>query len=414
MKLRWSILVGQVFLFSVVHWGFQIHLPLFPLFVIVLIGVLSNVHLSLWLRTEPDVREWMIGTILLLDVFLLTGILFFTGGSANPFSFLYLISISLGIVVLNARWMWVMTLVTLSCYGSLFIHWGGAKVHIHDPHHMKMHLEGMWVAYAITTILIVYFVTRMKRALIQQEQALDALHDLQRRSEKIASLAALAGGAVHEFSTPLGTIAIAAKEMEEILEEHPELHELKEDAQLIRQEVEHCKRISQELLLQAGETLGEESLPVRLETLFADTLKDFSDAQRVEVSIESSAQYCSLPLPPGAFVQLLRGLLNNALEASTAEDSIQLKARCTSSDVRIEVHDQGTGISKDVLARLGEPFFTTKAASQGHGLGIFLAKTMMERLGGMIDFETKWGEGTVAALIFPIEQIQLHTEHPDV
>jgi two-component system sensor histidine kinase RegB len=404
------MIAGQVVLLSGVHWGLTFPMPIAWIATLVLIAFISNIVLTGWLKLQRPAQGWMIGLVMLLDVLLLTGLLASTGGPANPFSFLYLIYIALGIVVLSTTWIWTLTLTTLLAYGSLFLQQKGHAGHhtIHNPHHMKMHLEGMWIAYAITAVFIGYFVTRMKQALVKREEELQHLKEFQQKGEKIASLASLASGAVHEFSTPLGTIAIVAKELERALDKHPDLLELKQDAQLIREEVRRCKQISEELLRQAGETLGEASQPILLDTLFQNVLEHFPQANQVDMHLEESLKKQLFPLPRVAFLQLLRGLLKNAVEASQPNETIHLHAKRCDKQLCIEVIDHGSGISPDVLKRLGEPFFTTKSASEGHGLALFLAKTTMERLGGNLAVSSTPGEGTTVSLTFPLDT---NTQH---
>ncbi len=398
-KLRWTMIIGQIFLLSMVKWWLKMHIPLAFVSTLIVFAILSNITIVVWLHQDRPAKEWMLTVIMIIDVLLLTGLLNATGGPANPFSFLYLIYIALGIVILSAETIWFLGLLTLLSYGSLFL-LKGKHTHntLHSPAHMKMHLEGMWVAYAITTVFIAYFVTRMKYALMRREAEVQALHDLQIRSEKLAALAALAGGAVHEFSTPLSTIAVIAKEMERSLSEQPTLQE---DAQLIRTEVERCKRISQELMSQAGEALGEESLSIPIQEVFETALLQYQQSERVHIDISQEASKQSIPLPPQAFQQVLRGLLNNAEEASSKESPIHLLASMDTEHFVITVKDRGTGIPEEIIHRLGEPFFTTKAASEGHGLSLFLAKTLMERLGGQLQIHSVVDEGTEIRLCFP-------------
>lgn len=404
VKLRWTMIVGQLALFVGVHWGLGLRLPLLPLGVMVGLGALTNLWLGWQPRKERSIPEWLLGLVMMFDVLLLTGMLYVTGGPANPFSFLYLVFISLGIVVLGTRWVWGLSWLALLCYGSLFIQWGGGSHHmIHSPHHMRMHLEGMWVAYAITTVCIVYFVTRMKRELTLREAEVAALNDLQIRSEKIAALAALAGGAVHEFSTPLSTIAVIAGELERGLE--PENQALLSDVRLIREEVLRCKKISQGLMLQAGESLGEMSLQTSIDALFESTLSELSRPDWLEVGIDEEIKSLDLPVPPMAFSQMLRGMIHNAKEASVSGTPVSLLARLEKKHLVIEVIDRGYGIDPALLPRLGEPFLTTKPASQGHGLGLFLAKTLMERLGGELRIHSVPNEGTTVRMLFALSML---------
>lgn len=406
VQLRTILIVGKVLLIGLAHFWFGLTMPLLALGVLVGIEALSNLALHLRLRKPSSLPVWMLGAVMTLDLLLLTGIFFLTGGPANPFSFLYLVYIAMGILVLESKWMWFLSVFTLACYGSLFL---GQSTHhhaMHNPHDMKLHMEGMWLAYAITTVLIVYFVTRMKFALQKRESELALLYDLQVRSEKLASLAALAGGAMHEIATPLSTIALVAKELERNLEKQGLESVMVEDARLIREQVESCRGILQTLVNQAGENLGEGSQRISLKELSTQTLQAFSARDLVLVEFQHDLQDCELWLPVESMARVLRNLLHNGLEASQVGESIQLRFEQKADDLLIQVIDTGTGIPVDVLEQVGEPFFTTKPAGRGHGLGVFLATNLAERLGGQLDIHSLTHQGTTATLSLPLEVLR--------
>src|SRR5262249_9182438 len=130
---------------------------------------------------------------------------------------LYLVNIALAAVVLRPRWTWTLVAVSLACFGTLFAQprWGaGTAPALGHEAHFRMHLQGMWVAFGVAAIFIVYFVQRVTRALAARDAELAAAQLATARHERLAALATLAAGAAHELATPLSTIAVAAKELE--------------------------------------------------------------------------------------------------------------------------------------------------------------------------------------------------------
>jgi two-component system sensor histidine kinase RegB len=103
-------------------------------------------------------------------------------------------------------------------------------------------------------------------------------------------------------------------------------------------------------------------------------------------------------------VQALRGLLDNACDASAVESAVAMRVGHDRGDCRIEVRDSGAGMSHEVLARAGEPFFTTKDPGKGMGLGLFLAHALADRLGGRLELDSMPGRGTVARLMLPFAE----------
>lgn len=410
LRLRWGSLAGQAAIILVVVGVMDIPLPLAPLFSVIAIGVASNLVAAIWLRGERRVDEWMLGLPMMIDVGLLTALLYLTGGPLNPFSFLYLVNIALAAVVLQPTWTWALVVVSLACFGGLFLDHVplpiGHAEHDHGSGHpMSMHLQGMWVAFGVAAVFIVYFIQRVTRALAAQEAELAAAHARTERNERLASLATLAAGAAHELATPLSTIAVVAKELERQLEKGPRASEAVLDARLIRQQVERCREILVQMAADAGESAGETALPVWIEELLEAALAGLTDRSHIRIVIEEQARGGLLHIPLRAVAQALRGLLKNAQQASPRGAEVQLRVAVDDRLWVIEVRDRGVGMSPEVLARAGEPFFTTKAEAgtdRGMGLGLFLARAVLERLGGALELASTPGGGTVATLTLPV------------
>jgi two-component system sensor histidine kinase RegB len=308
-------------------------------------------------------------------------------------------------VVLRSLWTWALSGLALASFGLLFLVpvWvpfreldeGGFHVD-----HMRMHLEGMWVAFGVAAGFIVYFVQRVTRALAAREAELLAARSLAARHEKLTSLATLAAGAAHELSTPLSTIAVVAKELERQLAPAGRA-EVVADVHLIREQVRRCHDILQQMAAEAGEGAGEGISAVAIEDLVCTAIDGAVDPARVEISLAESARGRVLHVPPRALAQALRGVLKNAAQASPPVRKIRLHVACDDGSWRFQVRDEGSGMSADVLQRTGEPFFTTKSPGQGMGLGLFLTRAVLARLGGRLEIDSEPGGGTTAVLVLP-------------
>ncbi len=175
----------------------------------------TNAALAFQLRS-PAPRRAVVGGVLLVDVGLLTGILYLVGGPINPFSIVYLVGITVAAVALGHRWAMALGIVSNVAYGFTFFH--------HRPLEfvdasasgavLTLHLYGMWVAFGAATGLIAYFVGRVSEALAERERELAAARAVAAKSERLAALFALGAGAAHELATPLSTISTAAGELE--------------------------------------------------------------------------------------------------------------------------------------------------------------------------------------------------------
>jgi len=414
VRLRWGALLGQLITVLAVNFGLRIRLPLGALCVVLAIEAASNVVFARWARrtlssTLSD--STLLALPMALDVVLLTALLFLTGGPFNPFSFLYLVHIALAAVVLSARLTWSLVALSLACFGMLFVgeHWLPSAFFRQLDHldQMRVHTQGMWFAFAAAAIFISYFVTSLRHSLAQRELELVRARSLASQSEKLASLATLATGAAHELSTPLSTIAVVAKELERALTrlQHAATEQTESaqaDARLIRREVERCREILQRMAADAGHVPEPDDSPMSVAELLNSAVQGIPRADGVRIVVDADAQDCSLHNQAQAVTQALRGVLKNALQASPADKPVEISATLTDAGCCIEVRDRGTGMGEDVLMRAGEPFFTTKEPGEGMGLGLFLARVVVDRMNGQFDLHSTLGQGTVVTLTLPV------------
>ncbi|HEY0714120.1 MAG TPA: ATP-binding protein, partial [Polyangia bacterium] len=413
IKLRWGAIAGQLVTIAFSSLLLDMPLALVALGTVIALEALSNLGASLWQRSGRDVSEASLVLLLVLDIVFLTALLSFSGGPSNPFNFLYLVHIALAAVVLRSGWTWGLLCFSVLASGTLFL-WdplsseGDAGL-AHHAHHMRLHLEGMWVAFAVAAAFIAYFVTRVRRALAQRELDLESERRLVAVNEKLAALATLAAGAAHELATPLGTIAVVTRELER---RSLARQEDCDDIGLIRKQVDRCREILDGMASDAGAGAGGGFFGTTVEALLAEAARDVAGVPqvRVEVRVEGRADGRADGGPPGAITvplatlaRAIRGVIRNAQEASPPGSEVVLRGSLTSGELLVEVEDRGTGMSPEVLRRAGEPFFTTKAPGRGMGLGLFLTRTLTERLGGRLEVSSRPSQGTLVKIRLPAD-----------
>lgn len=407
VRLRWGVLVGQALLVIAVDSSMGITLPTLPLLVIIGAGLATNFGVTLWQRGATRVGDAVLSGVMLLDAILLTALLYLSGGPFNPFTTLYLVNVALAAMLLPARWAWGLLIASLIAFGSLFLlQQLPAPSGLPLPGHadmMRLHIEGMWVAFALAAGFIVYFVQRVRRALAAREAELARARDLASRQEKVAALATLAAGAAHELATPLSTIAVVAREVEEALAMGPQ--EVRADLLLVRAQVDRCRLILQRMAAGAGEAPGEALVRVTVLECIRAALEQVESAERVAVEVVPGAEDCAVSAPRRALAGALAGLVRNALQASQDSAPVRLRVLHEGERCSMEVRDTGRGMAPDELRRAGEPFFTTKPPGAGMGLGLFLTRTLVEHLGGQLLLESTVGVGTTARLVLPLVEL---------
>jgi two-component system, sensor histidine kinase RegB len=211
----------------------------------------------------------------------------------------------------------------------------------------------------------------------------------------------MAAGAAHELSTPLGTVALAAKELERALTRTQE-PELVADARLIREQVGRCRTILEQMAQGAG-TVGESVTTCTLGELLDESLVGVRDAPEVHRDVPDDLARTDLRLPPRAVSQALRSLITNAQDASPPNAAVVLAVRCDDQTVELAIRDRGAGMPGEILERIGEPFFTTKPPGRGMGLGLFLARAVIEAVGGTLHIASTAGSGTEVRVALPTD-----------
>lgn len=401
LTLRWIAVAVQTVL-VLLAW-LWLNLP-FPIPVLLaLLAVLAGSNLALsWLSSrvrfcdasgiDSATRQATVaGGALLFDSAMLTAMLSLSGGPVNPFSVFYLVHVALAAALLEGSWALVLSLATSFGFGLLFFVTPEASMHVmHHGIGFSVHLRGMWIAYGLAAAATGTFVAKQARELRARERELATLKEANARAERLHALHNLAAGAAHELGTPLGTIVLVAGEL------HAKASADHEDLALLVSQAERCRAILQRMTADAGNPHGERPEPIPFSWLAARLRETFPAAQLV-LDLPDAAG--TVLAPREALVQALCNLVKNALDASTSSSPpVDVRLARTAGDFVVTVHDHGTGIDDAALARLGEPFFTTKEPGQGMGLGLFLARALVEAMGGNLEIDSELGKGTQVSL----------------
>ncbi len=405
VQLHWWAILGQfVAVIASVILG-DVVLPIPSILTLLALEGIANGLLAIWSR-RARITDLTIALVMLGDAVVLTILLDLTGGASNPFSTLYLVNVALAAVLLPRFWAWTLTAASLGGFGSLFIHEAltSAAHHVRfrmSPEAMlQAHLRGMWIAFAMASVFVVFFVRRVVRALSAREAELQEARALALRRERLASLATLAAGTAHELATPLSTIAVVVRELERGLLPKAS-DDVRRDLGLVRDQVNRCRAILDRMSGHAGAPVGEPLERIALPAWGAGALDGLPAADRVTVEIAPGAEREAVRGPPRALGDALRGLLKNALQASGPGFQVQLRLSAGGGRVVAAVLDRGQGMTAEVRAHVGEPFFTTKVPGEGMGLGLFLTRTLVEQLGGDLRIVARSGGGTEARIDLP-------------
>lgn len=395
LRLRWAVLATQLLVFLA---GDRWKLPLAQLMPALLLSALqlalNGVALRLTQRRRVPVPRPALPGLMVLDALALTVMLLVSVQDSHALLPLYLVNVALAAMLLPRGAMWGVVFTSVAGIAAVLAH-EPAEVRV-DP--LRWQLPEMGISFTASAVLIAFLVRRTGRML--QARA-DALQARQRQAE----LGTLAAGAAHELASPLSIIAVTARELLDRLEREHAHPDAIADARLVREQVGRCREILQGLSADAGVVTGEAISAVRVGDALEAALAALPERSRVRRQ-PGPADALEVPAPRQALVQAIRAVVKNALEAGPGEVIVTLVAK-EAARVRVVVNDGGQGMGREALARAGEPFFTTKPAGQGTGLGLFFTRTLLEHLGGQLRLSSSPGVGTTAELWLPLQQARV-------
>jgi two-component system sensor histidine kinase RegB len=395
VRLRWIALLGQLATLGALRLIGAADLRMWPLLGVEAVILASNLGLFS-LRRVPGLNgPWLIGPVLVGDTLLLTALLAFSGGPMNPYTIFFLVHVIMAAVLLDGRWTWGFVGLCSVCYGTLF--WLVPVSH-HAMHGdaFASHLYGMLSSFVIASICTGYFILLVQGERRRAEAQAAASQEVALKAESFAALTAVAAGAAHELATPLGTIAVAARELERAAGRITGGggNVLAEDARLIREEVDRCRVILD--ALSPAFPGGDDAAQMAPEELMEAILARVSAARKGRVHVEP-VRGSPIRLHRQRTTQAAAALLQNALDAGSGV--VTVSCDCGEEGLAFRVADKGPGMSAAVQARLGEPFFSTKP--QGRGLGLFLVRQFVEQVGGRLVIDSAEGKGTRVTLLLP-------------
>jgi len=342
---------------------------------------------------------------LTLDVLIMTWVFHLVGGAANPFVSILLFPLTISAAILPSRFTWFMVVLTLASYGSLFLPTDGAVnlVVDHSKHShshgaqqsvFSLHLVGMWFNFAISAILISFFVVKMRQQIQQQQQKLNTQREKALRDEQLLGIATQAASAAHHISTPLSTMAVIIND----LRQSQTSDSLQEDLKLLSAQIDNCSEVLN--TLRHRENSNE---PISL-TLFIHQLIDEFKLMRPEAVLEEhidNLHTYQISSDPSLRMALLN-VLNNAADVSPQK--IQLNITLERSTLHLKIRDFGNGFPEDfannaLINSTESPTISSKP--NGMGIGLFLSHATIDQHRGKISL-TNMEQGTLTYITLPL------------
>ncbi|MCC7329657.1 MAG: HAMP domain-containing histidine kinase [Gammaproteobacteria bacterium] len=390
--------------------GHFYNLPIRAMPLLTIIVVLAVVNFSTWQRLQtgggiPDGEFFM---QMLVDVAALTGMLYYSGGSSNPFAYFFLLPLAISATVLPRRYAWPLAVITAACYTLLLFYRVPLPPfsQVREGPTFLVHIVGMWVGFVLAAGLLAYFVQRMGESLRQHERDLAEARERALRDERVVAVATLAAGAAHELSTPLATMALVTSELAEDYprDRYPHLHE---NLELLRSQIRKCKDSLSVISATAGVHRAEAAHPMAVDAFVSRTVAEVRQLRPgANLAVHSEGpRPAPQILVERTLSQALLNVLHNAVDVSP--EDVRVTCSWDTEQVRIAVRDHGPGISLQTLHPGDEPGRSTKES--GLGLGLFLTHTALSHLGGDISFSDAPGGGARVTVNLPLARLQTGT-----
>ncbi|WP_293548995.1 ActS/PrrB/RegB family redox-sensitive histidine kinase [Parvibaculum sp.] len=420
--LRWLAIAGQLVAVLLVNLGLGFPLPLGLCLMAIAASAGLNVFLTLRYRTTVRLPDWQAAVYFAIDLAQLAVLLFLTGGLQNPFALLFMAPVTISATTLSLRSTVALLVLSLVYVTSLaFFHmplpWRPGLTFVVPD----LYLVGNWAAISLGLGFMAAYAWRISQESKRMSAALSATQFVLARAQRLSALDGLAAAAAHELGTPLGTIALVAKELQRGgLSEQ----EMKDDLDLLASQAERCKEILGRL---SREPKGEDALYSRLplHVLLDEVVNPHRDLDvHFRVSIVAGEPDVHEP-EIWRRPEILYGL-GNFIEnaADFARSEVSLTVVYDSRRIALSIVDDGPGFAPEVIEKLGEPYVTTRPRAgrplepdgehEGMGLGFFIAKTLLERTKARVEIANRddGKAGALVTVVWPREAIEAESPFP--
>jgi two-component system sensor histidine kinase RegB len=403
-------LAGQATILAVVGDVLKFHAPYLACGVVLGVGALLNLILTVTPIGQRTARDGEAAAQLAFDILQLAALLYLTGGIANPFTLLMIGPVTLAGASLPFRYAGSLAALAIAATMTLALSamplpWA-AGVTLELPIIYRL---GLAVALVAGIAFAAGYAHQAAAEATRMELALNVTETVLAREQRLSALGALAAAAAHELGTPLATIAVVAKEMARETPEGP----LRDDAELLIAQAQRCRDILRRLA-EMPDASDEVHERMSLLQFVREVVEPYADADAVRVeAVVSGAAGVEAPdvwrWPE--VLHAMTSLVENAFDF--ARNEILVTARFDATTVAVEVRDDGPGFSPQVLAKLGEPYVTSRPGAEGSrtghigmGLGFFIAKTLLERTGAVVEFKNGRRGGAIVAARWPRARIE--------
>ena len=414
LRLRWLAVLGQLVAIFIVAQGLEFDVPVVPCLIVIGFSALLNLSVQMAFDPRQRLEPIYAAALLALNIAELAALLFFTGGLQNPFSFLFLAPVLIAATALTTRLTLALGLLAIACATALgFVHmplpWNSDEPLALPP----IYMTGVWLSILLAIGVTSLYTFQVTEEASKLSDALAATELVLAREQHLTQLDGLAAAAAHELGTPLATIFLISRELEKTMEPHSPLAG---EVRVLSEQAKRCRDILAKLtqLSASGAPFDRMKLSTLIEEAVAPH-RDFGIAIKVHIAHPDTNEPIGMRNP--AILYGIGNILENAVDF--AREAVEVNAWWNTETVEIVISDDGPGIAPDMLKRIGEPYLSRRPGGEdaqgqsggqhgGLGLGVFIARTLLERTGARISFSNRMfpDHGAVVHMTWPRERFE--------
>lgn len=403
--LRWFAIAGQTLALIVATQLYLLDLAVGLAAVTIGASVIVNLIIGVIYPPNKRLKEQEAFLLMMFDIVQLGILLYLTGGVNNPFAILLLAPVTIAATVLPLRSTMILGGLAIVIISLLSVF----NLPLATPDGLVLALPvlfqfGFWLALVIGVLFLAIYARQVTTEMHNMGDALVATQLALSREQKLTDLGGVVAATAHELGTPLATIMLVSSELRD---EHTHDADLVEDIDLIHAQAARCREILQSMGRAGKNDLQVQNTPI--EALVKEAAEPHADRGKHMAYIidGATADHPVVPRKP-EIVHGLRNLIQNAVDF--AETTVEIKINWTADELRVQIADDGAGFPPSVISRIGDPFVSRRTADadtqkrpgySGMGLGMFIAKTLLERSGARLQFynASRVGSGAGGAVI---------------
>ena len=383
VNIRWIAVIGQLFAVCVINFYFKFSFLFIPCLVVIFCSIFINLYVEFFHKKIQRLNNFWATVSILYDLIQLAVLLFLTGGLQNPFSILIIVPTTIAVTFLSKRSSFSISIISIILVSILAnFHYPLPGPNIAIP---QYYLIGLWASLTVGIIFLGSYAYLISAEVKKRSSAFDKLEKSLSKEQELKSLGGLAAAAAHEFGTPLGTIALVAKELKKQLGKNKKY---KNDIELLSSQIERCKNILKDLSVDPNkkDTFIEN---ITIKNLINEIVYSFDMPKKKSIQVDNHKITNNIKISKKIeIVYALRNLVDNAIKFCSS--LVKIEIFNLNRKIYLNISDDGKGFPQDIIQNLGDPYIRSSLISKnksGLGLGIFISKTLLERTNAKVSFK---------------------------